>query len=374
MSIVTLLNGVADLSKKLSVFMSMVLLLSLTLTACSSEPVRLPSILDNKPTIEDRELVILTWENYIKPEVVTAFEEEMGIKVEQVYFDKNEDMIAMLEEPHKTRYDLVIGSDYAIEIVLKQGLAQKLDKESIANFRFIDAHFQGHFYDPQDEYTIPYGAGTPLIVYDPAAVGPIRGYADLWLPELEDSLVVFDDARLMMGFTMKALGGSLNSTDPEFIALAESKLMELKPNIHLFDYNYGDQAMINSGAKAGLLFTPHMVRTLNMHPEYEVVYPIEGLGFGIDCFFVAKEALHPQAAHIFLDYILRGEVSAQLSEHNMYINCVSTAKSFVSPTSITNRYLYIPSFILGEVEFIKDIGSEATALIDAAWQRFKNIP
>lgn len=63
-------------------------------------------------------------------------------------------------------YDIVIADDYILETAIQEGLAEKLDKDSLENIKNINPLYQGQFYDPDDEYTVPYGAGIPLIVYD----------------------------------------------------------------------------------------------------------------------------------------------------------------------------------------------------------------
>ena len=84
---------------------------------------------------------------------------------------------------------IVIADDYILETAIQEGLAEKLDKDSLENIENINPLYQGQFYDPDDEYTVPYGAGIPLIVYDPEQVDiDIKGYKDLWDPSLEDSI------------------------------------------------------------------------------------------------------------------------------------------------------------------------------------------
>ena len=67
--------------------------------------------------------------------------------------------------------------------MIQEGLAEKLDTSKLTGFENINPLYQGQFYDPNDEYTVPYGSGIPLIVYDPEMVDiEIKGYADLWDP------------------------------------------------------------------------------------------------------------------------------------------------------------------------------------------------
>ena len=134
-----------------------------------------------KPAEDAGTLNLYTWEGMFDPETISAFEQETGIKVNYVNFDFDETMLAKLESTEGGEYDLVIADDYIIETVIAEGLAQKLDKSKLTNYANVNPLFQGQFYDPTDEYTVPYGSGVQTIVYDPTAIDfEITGYADLW--------------------------------------------------------------------------------------------------------------------------------------------------------------------------------------------------
>ena len=329
----------------------------------------LPSSVD---ATSNNELVLYSWEGYLPSDVLDAFTEATGITWRYSTFDSNEEMLIKLGSNGATQYDLVLASDYIISDAVRANLALPLNKELISRFADIDPSFQSHFYDPKNEYTIPFAAGSPLIIYDPALVDvPIRGYDDLWNPALENSLAVFDDARLMVGFTMKTLGGSLNSTDAELIAQAGEKLQGLAPNIKALQYSTGGERIVSGEVSVSFVFTPHMLYAIKERPDLKVVYPEEGLGFGIDAFFIPANAPNAEAAHAFLNYILEGSVSAELSEYAGYMNCVSTARAFMSSDILNNEYLYIPADILEDAEFMQDIPFEATEQIETVWENFK---
>ena len=344
------------------------LLLSFVLLAgCQQNSVPSSVVRDAK-----NELVIYSWEGYLPDSVLDAFTEETGIPWRYSTFESNEEMFIKLSSNGATQYDLVLASDYIISDAVRADLAMPLNKEQIARFTDIDPSFQSHFYDPENTYTVPFAAGSPLIIYDPAKVDvPIRGYEDLWNPALENSLAVFDDARLMVGFTMKTLGGSLNSTDPELIALAGEKLQGLAPNVKALQYNTGGERIVSGEVSVSFVFTPHMLYAIKERPDLKVVYPEEGLGFGIDAFFIPANAPHSDAAHAFLNFILDGAISAELSEYAGYMNCVSTARAYMSEDLLNNEYLYIPVDALEGAEFMQDIPFEATESIEAVWENFK---
>ena len=145
----------------------------------------------------EKELVLFTWENMFPQEVLDGFEEETGIKIVYSNFDTDETMFEKLSMAKGGDYDIVIADDYIIENVVQEGLAEKLDQSKLTGFENINPLYQGQFYDPDNEYTIPYGAGIPLIVYDPEMVDiEIKGYADLWDPSLEDSIALVANYRV----------------------------------------------------------------------------------------------------------------------------------------------------------------------------------
>ena len=90
-------------------------------------------------------------------------DKELGVKVIYSNFDTDETMLEKLAMAKGGDYDIVIADDYILETAIKEGLAEKLDKKSLENIGNINSLYQGQFYDPDDEDTVPYGAGIPLI-------------------------------------------------------------------------------------------------------------------------------------------------------------------------------------------------------------------
>ena len=151
---------------------------------------------------DEKALNLFTWDFYVDDETIAQFEKETGIKVYYTNFNTNEEMLLKLQNTKGGDYDLIIASDYILNIARKQSLLQKLDKSLIPNYANLDPASLSQYYDENNEYTAPYIIGTPLIVYDPAQVNfEITSYADLWDESLKDSVVVMDDARTIIGIT-----------------------------------------------------------------------------------------------------------------------------------------------------------------------------
>ncbi len=318
------------------------------------------------------ELNILTWDGYIPEDVLNDFQDSTGIQVNFSNFDTNEEMLTKISASDNLEYDLVIGSDYIIDMAREQGLLKELDFSKIPNFENINEKYLNKFYDPESKYTVPYSAGTPLIVYDPSKIDvDIKGYNDLWNEKLAGKLVTLDDARNIIGMTLKSMGASMNTTDPEVLEQAKEKLMKLKPNIHHLDYNNPHESIISGEADLAYMFTPQVLLATQARPELKVVYPEEGLGFGIDCWFMPKCVKNEDNAYKFLNYITEAHVGAKISEQIMYLCPNKAAEEYLADEFKTNQVLYIPDEKLEGAEFIENIPSDAVSIYDEIWTAFK---
>lgn len=318
---------------------------------------------------ETQTLNLFTWDGMFPQEVLTGFEEEYGIKINYANFDYDEDMLAKLETARGGDYDLVIADDYIIDIAIGEGLVQKLDQEKLTNWENIDPAFQGQFYDETDEYTVPYGAGIPLIVYDPAVVDfEITGYEELWDPSLKDNVALIGNYRVINGIVLKTMGYSFNIEDTAVIEEAGKKLLELAPNIRLINDNNTQDYIVSGEAAVAFLYTSQVTQALAARPDLKVVYPKEGLGFGIMAGFVPSQAPNADAAHKFLDYILRPEISAQCFEYIGYVCTTKAAVPYMSEEA--QESLSLPEGAQSG-EFIMDISAEANEVHERIWTEFK---
>lgn len=322
----------------------------------------------------DNETVTLyTWAEMFPPEVLNAFEAETGYKINYVNFDYDETMLAKLEAAGGGDYDVIIADDYIIERAVELGLLQKLDKEKIANFGNINPIYQGQFYDPQDEYTVPYGAGVQTITYNPALVSvPVNGYADLWDGEFADNIALTANYRVMIGMALKILGYSYNTNNLDEIKEAGNLLYELAPNVRLIKDDFIEDDLLSGEVSAAVMYTSQVTMAKLEDPSIEIVYPQEGIGFGIMGMFVPSKAPNADGAHAFIDYILRPEVSAQCYEWMGYYCTNKAADDLISDEF--KEFLVLPdTFSMDDMEMIGNISAEADTLMNEIWTEFKTL-
>lgn len=314
---------------------------------------------------EAEQMVLYTWQGMFPQEVLDGFTEETGVEIVFSNFDTDETMLEKLSQAKGGDYDVIIADDYIIEQAVANGLVSEVDKSVVKNFGNINPLYQGQFYDPEDKYTVPYGAGIPLIVYDPAEVDfEITGYSDLWNPALEDSVALIGNYRVINGITQLAMGKTMNEEDPAVIAETGAKLLELAPNVRMIQDDNTQNALLNGEASVAFLYTSQVTAALAENPDLKVVYPEEGLGFGIMAAFVPSDAPNAEAANKFLNYILEPEVAKQCMEYIGYYNTNKAADDIVDPA------LVVPDSVT-KGEIIQNVSAEANEAYDKNWIEFK---
>ncbi len=320
---------------------------------------------------EEKVLNLFSWEGYVDEETLAQFQEETGITVNFSTFASNEEMLLKLQANGGSEYDIVIASDYVVSAARKQNLLMELDKSKLTNWDNLDPHYLGQFFDEENAYSVPYTAGSPMIVYDPEQVeGEITSFFDLWDSQFEGGLWMIDDARVVIGETLKALGYTYNTTDAAQLAEAEAKLAELMPNVYVFDYDMMYNYLVAGEVKAAYLFTPYAYNCLYENPNLVAVFPDEGIGFGIDSFVIPVNAPHPENAHTFLDFYLRPEIAATVAEWQWYISPNQAAAELLDPTYAAAAPFNIPEELQATKEYVQDLG-ENESLFQDIWTNVK---
>jgi spermidine/putrescine-binding protein len=317
-----------------------------------------------------RQLTLFTWEGMFPQEILEGFEKETGVRINYVNFDFDETMLTRLETSGGAGYDLVIADDYIIETVIARGLAQKLDKSRLTHYGNINPIYRRQFYDPRDEYTVPYGAGVQTVVYDPSRVSiPIKGYADLWDQSLRDRVGIIENYRVINGMALKVLGQSYNTNDRETIRAAGSRLLSLAPNIRLIRDDDLQNEILSGEVSAAVMYTSQVTMAKMENPALKVVFPAEGIGFGIMAGFIPAGAENPGAAYEFLNYIMDPRRGASCFEFLGYYSTYSASDPYISAEY--KEFLTLPEGFNTAMEMIQNISPEADEEHSLIWTAFK---
>lgn len=99
---------------------------------------------------------VFAWGDLLDPKLIASFEKETGIKVNLNYYSSNEELLVKLKATEGEGYDLIAPSDYAVNLLAKEGLLQPLDRQSLPFFQEISPYLLNHFFDPGNTYSIPF--------------------------------------------------------------------------------------------------------------------------------------------------------------------------------------------------------------------------
>ncbi len=319
---------------------------------------------------ENMTLNLYTWEGMFPDEVLDAFEAETGYEVNYVSFDTNETMLSRLQVAEGGDYDLIICDDYISETVIAEGLAQMIDKDLIPNLSNVNPIFQGQFFDPNDEYTVPHGAGVQTIVYDPSVIDiEITGYADLWDASLESNIGIIANPRVVNGMALKVMGESYNTEDIATIEAAGEKMLELAPNIRLIKDDNLQDDLLSGEVGATVMYTSQVTMAALANPELEIVYPTEGIGFGLMVQLIPSNAPNAEAAHAFINFILEPEIAKQSFEWLGFYCTNKAAEELIADEF--KSFLLLPEEFQDDTEMIRNISAEADEAHVKIWTEFK---
>jgi spermidine/putrescine-binding protein len=327
--------------------------------------------------ITSTELNLYGWSEYVPQQVLDDFTAKYGIKVNYDTYSSNEEMLAKLQAG-ASGYDVVIPSDYTVVIMLKQNMLTPLDMSRIPNFANVDKRFADQYYDPGNKYTVPYQWGTTALAYDAANVpSEPKHWADLWDPAYKNKLVLLDDSREVPGMALQVLGFDKNSTNPAELDQAKQKLLELKPNILLFNSDDPETALITGEAWAGLVFNGNAALGHGENSNIAYICPTEGCGVWFDNLAIPKGAPHPDAAMAFMDFVLDPKESILISQEFPYSSPNAAALEYLKTNNAAAYDAYMgfaatnPSDdFMARTTAIQDVG-DATVLYDELWTDFK---
>jgi spermidine/putrescine-binding protein len=258
-----------------------------------------------KLDVQSQDLNLFVWTEYIPQDAIECFELVYGVKVNRKEYSSNEEMYASLSAGSSV-YDLVQPTDYLVQLMIRQGLLQKLDKSKLPVLDTFDPNYLNLEFDPNNEYTIPYQAGTDAIVYNADTVKDApRSYADLWKFIDDGRMVMLDDSRAIIGATLLTLGYDVNTTDEKQLAEAKAKLAELAKGIKLYDSDSPKSALIAGDVDLGITWTGEAFLAAQENPAIKYVYPTEGAVLWQDNYAIPKDAPHADAAYAWLNYTMQ---------------------------------------------------------------------
>ncbi|MBI9088137.1 MAG: spermidine/putrescine ABC transporter substrate-binding protein [Desulfobacterium sp.] len=325
------------------------------------------AVLAAKPSV-----YVYNWTEYMPDEVLSAFQKETGIKVVYSTYESNESMYAKVKLVKGKGYDVVFPSTYFVHKMRNQGLLAPIDRSKLTNFKHLDPMLLDKPYDPGNRYSIPYVWGSTALAYnaDHVTPGQMTSWKDLWRPELKNRLVMNDDLREVFGIGLIINGYSVNDTNPDHIRTAFESVKKLMPNIRVFSGDSPKQPLLNLEAHAGMIWNGEAYMAAEEYPAIRYAYPKEGAIFWVDSMVIPKNAKNKDAAHRFIDFILKPEMAKLICEYVGYAPANRTALDLMDRSLKDNPMIFPDPSVVKKGEFQMDVG-EAILVYERYWERLK---
>jgi spermidine/putrescine transport system substrate-binding protein len=321
------------------------------------------------------ELFLYNWSNYFPPELLEKFEKDTGIKVTLDVYDSNETMLAKLQAG-ATGYDVVVPTDYMVEIMIADGLVEKIDASTMPNFKNVAPPHDAPFYDPKREYSAPYMWGTTGFTYDSAKVpgGKLQeSWKEFFEPreELKGQIAALNDEVELWNAAAYYLGLDKCTENPDDAKVILALLEKQKPYLAMYQSDGTIERMIAGEVILHQQWNGASHRTKEGKPTAVYVYPKEGLNFWADNFVVPKGAPHLDNAKTFINWMMAPENIAAASNFTGYMSAIKGAEAFMDAKLKDDPSVNMPAGYTERLRPAQNCSPAARELRNRVWTRLK---
>lgn len=316
----------------------------------------------SKNEYKNGEINVLNWSSYIPSDIIRDFENEYDIKVNYGTYSSNEELLAKISSSKEGTYDLIFPSDYMVELMKDRGILEKIDVNKIDNFKNINNIFLKQEYDKNNEYSLPFLVATVVIAVNREDIfEEIDSYNDLLNKGYENNIVLLDDQRIIIGIALKAIGTDMNDIDEDKLKIAKDWLLALKKNVKAYDSDSPKTFLITNEVDVGIMWNAEAILAKNVNSNIEIIYPKEGHVISVDNYAITKGAKNVDNAYLFINYLLRDDVSKKIIADYPYISTNINAND-MSTLELEK--------IVKNGSYVKNIGS-SIFLYDKMWAEIK---
>lgn len=326
------------------------------------------------------ELTLYNWVEYIDPDILAQFEAECGVKVTEVNFDSNETLLATLQAGG-ANYDIIVPSDYMVQIMISENLLEPLDFSVIPNIENIGASHTNTYFDPEQKFTVPYFWGTSGLAVDTNVIPDPEPSWKLVFEPSEDvcgKISMLDDQRETIGAALMYLGYPINDTDPAHLEEAKNLLIEQSKCVKAYDSQSNDDLIVQEETVIGHIWTGDAILAGDPDPEIGgregIVYliPEEGCTVWQDNLAVPVSARNKYTAMVFINYLHYPEIAAQNASWVAYAspNQAALDAGLIDESLTNDPNIYPDEETFERLQWIEDVG-DALELYDRIWTEFK---
>ncbi|MBI5439124.1 MAG: spermidine/putrescine ABC transporter substrate-binding protein [Nitrosomonadales bacterium] len=330
------------------------------------------------------ELHLYNWNNYISAETVARFETQCACRVVQDYYSDNEEMLAKLAAG-ATGYDIIVPTGNAMESLIRQQALRPLDKAKLPNLKNINPAYLDTAFDPGNRFSVPYAYTLTLLGYNVEKMRELGLPTDTWavifepefLEKVKGRITVLDSQRELMAAALKYLGYSASDTDEAHWKQARDLIIRAKPywaafnassyikeltvgNIWLVHGYSNDIFQANLDAqKAGRKFS------------IASAIPKQGAVLSLDSMVLHKTGPRPDLALRFIDYMLEGSNSAELTNLIGSGNPNLDALRYIKPEIAQNPAIFPDAQHQVNLEMLRDLNRHQRRVLSRMWTEIK---
>jgi len=350
------------------------------LTACSQQP----EVDGDHINRADDVLRLFNWNNYINPETLRRFEQQCRCQVTQDYYSDNEELLAKLAAG-ATGYDLLVPTGNAMDTLIRQGVLRPLDKTRLPNLKNIDEHYLDTVFDPGNQYSVPYATTITLLGFNREKITELGLPTDSWalifepayLQKIKGRVTVLDSQRELMAAALSYLGYSVNDTDPAHWQQARELIIRAKPYWAAFNNtSYIRELAVGNlwvahGYSNDMFQAAQDARNAGRPFSVDFVIPREGATLSLDSMVLHHSGRRPDIAHQFINFMLEGENSAELTNLTGSGNPNRAAKAYIRTDIANNPVIFPDAAELARLEMLKELDHKQRRLLSRIWTEIK---
>ncbi|MEE1892621.1 extracellular solute-binding protein [Pseudomonas otitidis] len=337
---------------------------------------------------EEKLLRLYNWADYFAPDTLEAFTRETGIRVIYDVMDSSETLEAKMMSGH-SGYDLIFPGDTVAERLMRAGALQPLDPARLEHLDEIEPGLKTlqTRYPYSRHATVPYTWGTIGLTYNQAQIdarlpgAPVNSLDMLFKPELaarfaDCGISLVDSPDEVLAVVLNYLGHDPRSARPEDLAEAVTLLKGIKPYIRKFQSQPVTQ-LVNGDICLSLGYSGDMTQAQRSADEagkavrFQYRVPREGTTVWMDTMAIPADAVHPEYAYALINFLMRPERMAAISNATGYPTSSAAARPLVAEDMRNNPDIYVDAATYERLIPGKDIPQRDMRARMRAWTTFK---
>jgi spermidine/putrescine transport system substrate-binding protein len=318
-----------------------------------------------------KELIFYTFAEDMPQSVLDAFTKEYGISIQHLPFQSPEEADESIRSGH--RYDVVLIENQLFPALIKEQLLAEMNFAGIPNFKNISANFRDLAIDPANRFSVPASYGTTGLVVRTDLVGDgLERWADLWNPQYAGKIGLRAQPREVIGMTLSSLGYSFASENPQELEAVLQRLLELKPSVVMLDIEADNAVRTLLQGEISVLHGYAEDYQAAHEENSAVVYvlPLEGTALWGESYAIPANSRHKQQAELFINFLLRPEITAHIINEKKYAQPNDAALPLVKPEIRFNPVIFPANKDLEKGSIILPLSPEGKKLYADVWARF----